>query len=284
VLEDDVTAGLSDAGFRMFVALILLADDYGNVRVSIEWLRGMIWWAHDSEASAEARREIPQVAETLRELALAPLIDVYEVTGQRYAHIRGWAKHQRIDNAGKARVPGPNDNGAKTVSMASRKSRGIPPSNSAARGESPLDPDHRSPIPTATPKGNHASRGALSFDPSVIEWARGAVEEINRISGRSFDPCADGPRKDASVLVKDGFTLEQAFAVFELKSEWLHSDKMRKQYGPTALLRPSNFRRYVEEVKAGPPRALAATAPGRLDEFQIQMERVRMLEEQEKSQ
>lgn len=32
ILEDARTAGLSDAAFRLFVAMIVLADDHGNLR------------------------------------------------------------------------------------------------------------------------------------------------------------------------------------------------------------------------------------------------------------
>ena len=96
ILEDARTAGLSDAAFRLFVAMIVLADYHGNLRADDRWLAGQVWWA---------RGEFPRVAETLRELQEADLLTVYEVREQVYAAISGWTKHQRIDNAGKPRVP-----------------------------------------------------------------------------------------------------------------------------------------------------------------------------------
>lgn len=106
ILEDEMTAGLSDGAFRLFVAMIVLADDHGNVRAEERWLEGQVWW---SRRFAEVRGEIPRVAEILRELSEALLIELYEVRSQFYAHIRSWEKHQRIDNAGKPRVPGPSE-------------------------------------------------------------------------------------------------------------------------------------------------------------------------------
>lgn len=130
LLEDTRTASLSDAAFRLFVASVLLADDHGNLRADERWLSGQVWWARGGS---------PQVAEILRELAEAELILAYRVREQMYVHLRGWSKHQRIDNAGKPRVPGPSDPDALTIpdvdSVISDDSR-----NSAANlREIPLD-------------------------------------------------------------------------------------------------------------------------------------------------
>jgi hypothetical protein len=49
-----------------------------------------------------------RVAAALRELADIRYVELYQSDdGQQYYHIRNWPKHQRIDNAGKARVPPP---------------------------------------------------------------------------------------------------------------------------------------------------------------------------------
>jgi len=100
IIEDEKTAPLSDAAFRLFTSMIFLADDHGNVRADARWLQAQIWWAH---------REPPRVAAILREIYDAHLIQVYGVRGGVYAHLLGWEKHQRIDNAGKPRVPLPSD-------------------------------------------------------------------------------------------------------------------------------------------------------------------------------
>lgn len=140
MLDDANAAGLSDAAYRLFTSAILLADDYGNCRAEPRWLQGQIWWAH---------RDPPNVAAVLRELADAGLITIYDVREQRYLHIRGWDKHQRVDNAGNPRVPQPNDPEAKEV----RREQDVDDEDSRnfaeTRGETP--PDLRPPIPTSDP-------------------------------------------------------------------------------------------------------------------------------------
>lgn len=138
ILEDQLIARLSDSAFRLFVSSIVLADDFGNLQGDEKWLRSLIWWAHDDS---------PRVAEVLGELRRASLVTLYEVRGQVYLHLRGWSKHQRIDNAGKPRVPKPDDVDAREIveeDSAPQESRGNPPRDSAKRGGSrlDLDPDH----------------------------------------------------------------------------------------------------------------------------------------------
>jgi hypothetical protein len=108
ILDDEKVAPLSDTAFRLFTSLVVLADDHGNARADIRWLQGQIWWAHG---------EPPNVLLALVELGRASLIDVYAVRGGTYVHLRGWDKHQRIDNAGKNRVPLPNDTDALRIEV-----------------------------------------------------------------------------------------------------------------------------------------------------------------------
>lgn len=132
ILEDEKTAPLSDAAFRLFTSMIFLADDHGNVRADARWLQGQVWWAH---------REPPQVAAILREVYDAQLIQVYGVRGGVYAHLLGWEKHQRIDNAGKPRVPLPTDPEAIMFSPDMEPAAASSRILAASRGEIRLDPD-----------------------------------------------------------------------------------------------------------------------------------------------
>lgn len=144
VLEDLVTASLSDTAFRLFVSAIVLADDHGNLQGDERWLCSQIWWAHDDR---------PRTAEILRELRRASLVTIYEVRDQRYLHLRGWAKHQRIDNAGKPRVPKPDDKDAREITDdddSYDEDCGDSPKSSASRREIPLDLRP----PTSDPEGD----------------------------------------------------------------------------------------------------------------------------------
>lgn len=96
LLEDERTARLSHVEWRLFVSLLLLSDDYGNLRAAPERIHGAALWAHPREDLAKA----------LDGLVTASLVVLYVVGGQSYAHINGWEKHQKVDHPGKPLCPG----------------------------------------------------------------------------------------------------------------------------------------------------------------------------------
>jgi hypothetical protein len=176
ILEDANTAALSDGAYRLFIALIVLADDYGNVRADDRWLQGQIWWARENP---------PRVAEFLREVSDARIAVIYTVRGQTYAHVAGWDKHQRIDNAGKARVPKPNDAEAQGFDFGASASIGDSPKSSAKFREIPLDPDHRPPTTTpSTDKETAANRGdqplSLVAESPGLKAVKAKVDKATR--------------------------------------------------------------------------------------------------------
>lgn len=248
ILEDEKVAALSDAGFRLFVAMIVLADDHGNLRADARWLEGQIWWA---------RRDPPHLAAIRRELSEASLIEVYEVRGQTYAHIRSWEKHQRIDNAGKARVPKPSEG-----SPFSAETCGEIPRNSAGP---------RPPTTTTTTDPLAGKPADLSLalvhetpviDP-VAELAVAAVAEINRLSKRSFKASAESVRDLCASLVKAKYTATQVVAVIRSKSNWIGDATMHERFVPATLLAKKNFTRYFDELEARKPAAPTAPAAPR---------------------
>lgn len=94
LLEDEPTTGLSDSAWRLHVSLWLLADDHGNTRYSDRYVAANVW--------QDTSKEVGPIT---RELVTKRFVEPYARSEQAYAHIRGWAEHQRIDNAGKPRVP-----------------------------------------------------------------------------------------------------------------------------------------------------------------------------------
>jgi hypothetical protein len=109
ILEDDRTAGLTHAAWRLYVSGYLLADDQGNLRAHPRRLAAEVFWL----------REVSDVFATVSELSRTGLWSLYEVRGQLYAAIHAWERHQRIDHPGKPRVPEPSDPGATPVIPAS---------------------------------------------------------------------------------------------------------------------------------------------------------------------
>jgi hypothetical protein len=127
LLEDAVSAGLSDMAFRIFVSSLVLADDYGRMRAEPGWLMGQIYWAR----TVQVEYFIAALGE------LGRLMHFYEVNGQRYAAVRNWSKHQKVSHPGKPRIPEPPETLARPT--------GPPPPLERPSGESPetLVPDLR---------------------------------------------------------------------------------------------------------------------------------------------
>lgn len=152
LLEDAKTAALDDTAFRLFIAMFLLADDYGNLRAESKYLEGQIYWstnpANDVRVSCES---------------LESLVRFYEIRGQRYAHIRGWSKHQRVQHPGKPRVPAPPEES----SGESHESLTNPPESLAPELRSPIS-DHRPPSAEQEP----AAGAAAGYDLEILELAR----------------------------------------------------------------------------------------------------------------
>lgn len=103
LLEDARVARLSSDAFRLFIAMLLLADDHGGLRADIMYLRSQVFWGREEVTSS-------QVGSALHELASSSpkaraMVELYEVRGQFYAHILGWEKHQKVNHPGRNRVP-----------------------------------------------------------------------------------------------------------------------------------------------------------------------------------
>lgn len=106
----------------LFILLITGADDYGRLRAAPVFIARHLY-PYDDDAPALVPR-------WLDELEREGFISRYEVEGSRYLQIMGWAKHQRVDNAGKSSIPAPNE-----------EVRREPPRTAATCGDSPLDLD-----------------------------------------------------------------------------------------------------------------------------------------------
>jgi hypothetical protein len=99
MLDDEKVAALPHLAWRLFVSLIMTADDYGNQHGAPGKIRGSALWATDA-TDRDTR-------EALARLSRDSLVALYTVRGQAYVSIVGWSKHQRVDKPGRPIVPGP---------------------------------------------------------------------------------------------------------------------------------------------------------------------------------
>lgn len=98
MFDDERFARMSAEARCVFFWGITEADDHGNLRANPALIASKVFWA----CPILGGRTIDDVV-----AELADVWTFYSVRGQQYAHINGWHKHQRIDNATAPRVPMP---------------------------------------------------------------------------------------------------------------------------------------------------------------------------------
>lgn len=117
--EDEAVGELSDPAFRLFVGLITQADDWGRLKGDPRLLSSQVWPYHPKTTE--------EIETWLAELDRADLIQRYAHAGRPFICLPSWAEHQRIDNAGRSKIPAPGD------------ADGSSPDPAATRGDSPLE-------------------------------------------------------------------------------------------------------------------------------------------------
>jgi len=98
--DEKLSAAGSDARV-MSIALILMADDYGNGRANDMVVAGHVF-ALDRDPVKKSREALA----TLEKVGFARR---YVVRGQTYYHIQNWHRHQRVDNPSKPIYPMPHE-------------------------------------------------------------------------------------------------------------------------------------------------------------------------------
>ena len=83
-----------------------------------------------SSADVTSRETLARVAASLATLAASRRITLYAVESETFYEVANWSRHQRVDNAGKPKVPMPCD--GKPVDP--RETRGEPPQSAAGSG------------------------------------------------------------------------------------------------------------------------------------------------------
>lgn len=97
-------------------------------------------------------------------------------------------------------------------------------------------------------------------DEPALALARCAVEEINRLTGKAYDPESKSTVALAKALAKAKRTEAEVVAVIRDKhAEWGDDPKMRERVCPATLLAATNFAKYLDELNArgGEPRKAA---------------------------
>jgi hypothetical protein len=140
-LEDELLQDSSSDARVLTIGLILLADDHGRGRGGEKFLAGTVFPGQPIKVTRDALSRLVEIR----------YCRTYVVDGQSYFEIRNWAKHQRVDKPGKAKVPEPPGNtlvspGSIDEALAPR-ARPLPshpfqssPEESAERNHEPAEP------------------------------------------------------------------------------------------------------------------------------------------------
>jgi hypothetical protein len=213
ILTDEKSAALSDTEWRLFVSCIVMADDYGNFRASPAFLHSQVFWS-----TATTREDSKKALETLARLSLLML---YDVGGQQYGHVVGWAKHQRVDHPGKPLCPRENQGNSIPCDESSRDSRDtIANPREALKPDRDLDQEGNGKGPSASPStGRIRPRNANDLE-HCLRVAVQASQKIIWSPGDSFHA------KEARVFLEGfGADLEAALPTIEARIELFAKDK-----------------------------------------------------------
>lgn len=92
ICTSEKLANLNDFEFRLWISLILLADDYGCGDARPAIIKGRAFPLRERLANKD-------VENSLVKLAAGGCVNLYEVDGKPYYQFPNWSQHQRIRNA-----------------------------------------------------------------------------------------------------------------------------------------------------------------------------------------
>ncbi len=170
--ERESVGALSDAAYRVWVALTLRADDAGRVRASAKQVRAWTWGLQ------EVARRTEEAETALAELDAAGEIVRYEDKGEAFAYLAHWGEDQRIDHPTASRLPSPPEpSRALAPTLESSRKLASPRENSRDLAKTP-ETSRKLPLDvegdvegsrTETPPANAGSPRPPDPDPAPAE-------------------------------------------------------------------------------------------------------------------
>lgn len=109
---------LSDFGFRVWVYLITVADDYGRGMADTDLLCGVLFPRRRNVTEAQLRKAISELFEH-------GMIQLYEVDGEKYFFFPNWDNHQSI-RAKRSKFPAPSDSVNSSESICMQMNANVP--------------------------------------------------------------------------------------------------------------------------------------------------------------
>jgi hypothetical protein len=219
-LEDELISRASPEARVMSVALILLADDYGNGRAAQPELSFRVFPPRDN--SPEALQRVSRIGqEALLELLGLGFVQLYQVRGQHYYRLPGWDKHQKVNHPGKPQVPAPPESLKKSSRDFSRDSLEnsqeslLPDQDQEGRGRARAPAHARED--RGTPPDPHSRALGTEHTEGGVEESQAARPKPRDRFGENFmaDPPLEIPQDDEvtrGLAARAGGELEELWA------------------------------------------------------------------------
>ena len=213
----------------LFIGLWSAADDHGRGSAESARLASELF---PYDLSRDPRETLARVAAGLDTLAASCRITLYDVEGEAFYEVSSWSKHQRVDNAGKPRVPTPSDGVARPSRELPRVAAGTgnreQGDGTGNREELPLVP--ADPIPKKTLR---------------MQAARPVLHLLNERSGRSFRETEANLLTIAARMEEPGVDLDGVMAMVRRQCAlWVMDPKMSEFLRPETLFGKTKFESY----------------------------------------
>jgi len=221
--------------YRLWVGLILEADDAGRLVAEPEELR-VIVFAYHPRVTGE------QVAGALARLAAVGLIRRYAVNGKQYADFPSFSDHQVINRPTRSKLPAHQD---------SLSTHGALTEHSLTEVEVEVEVEGKNLNYVGEVDAPRLRRPASKS--GRIDAARNVLAWLNEKAGTHFRP-APVNLNFIRARLADGLTEWQLRAIVTTKAEqWLRDPHMRPYLRPATLFNRTKCEQYVAELTQSRP-------------------------------
>ena len=251
ILTSETVGGLDDLTWRVFVSLIVLADDFGRGKANPAIIRGQAFPLRE-DVTAE------QIRESLNRLAEVGALIFYKAEGGVYFYLPSWSKHQRLRYT-KPRTPDPTD--CEVLPQLAADCRNSPQSAATCRKMRPEEEveveDEVEEEVEANPKEKLTQTTARAAAP---------VDEIVALFNgicRSFSPVSSVEKwriEKVGALWQtcpDLDTFREVFEIFEASDFLKGGGEKGWKASFDWLMKPDNFRKVMEHQYDERPKAPA---------------------------
>lgn len=171
ICTSEKLAQITDFEFRLWIALILLADDYGRGDARAAIIKGRAFPLRDRLANKD-------IESSLVNLAAVGCVDLYNVDGRPYYQFPNWGQHQRIQQK-KSKFPAPP---AKNNSMQKV---------TVIHGDIPPESNPIQSNPNPEPESARSAASAAAARPDFCTVEAYAANNLSRLSPGNMAEFAD---------------------------------------------------------------------------------------------